>query len=151
MIDLWQKTEKGVYYVPVDFVQDTPELLDFRKTIFEGFPAENNIMRFEKDEIQVRVKGNTLFVGWTKPIPLASTDYILPSSCLLFEGYGDVNSGMFTNEIPSGRTQELWFNSFGAFVTFFHPQSKYVGSGTEGFIDRDAMLISKPLEPNAEA
>ncbi len=150
IIDLLQETEKGFYYVPVSYVQDSPKALDLRKEVFAGFPVEKNIIIFKKDEFQVRVKGNTLFAGWTKPIPLGSTEYILPPSCLLFEGYGDVKSGMFTNVIPTGRKQEFWFNSFDAFVSFFHPQSKYIGSGTEGFIERDSIFISAPTQSDME-
>lgn len=144
MIDLWKKTKEGFYYVPTAVVQDTSESLALRRAVMVGFPAEKNIMVFEKDEMQVRVKGNTLFAGWTKSIPLIPYKYVLPPSCILFEGYGDVRSGAFTNVTASGRRQEVWYNSFDAFISFFHPQSKYVGSGTEGFIEREGMLISRP-------
>ena len=147
---LWQKVKEGFYYVPVALVLDNPKTLAFRKAVFSGFPVENNILVVKKDEIQVRVKGKTLFAGWTRPIPLGFSEYVVPPSCLLFEGYGDVKSGMLTNVAPSGRGQERWFNSFDAFVSFFHPQSKYVGSGTEGFIERDAVLISIPPQPDME-
>jgi len=145
VIDLLQKTESGSYYVPVAFVQDNPKGLELRKQVWTGYPVKKNVLLFNKDEFHVQVKGNILFAGWTRPIPLGSTEYILPPSCLLFEGYGDIKSGMFTNVIPSGRRQEFWFNYFDAFVSFFHPESKYVGSGTEGFIERDSIFISNPV------
>lgn len=145
IIDLLQKTEKGLYYVPVAYVQDSSKALDLRKQIWDGFPVKDNMLVFKKDDFQVRAKGNTLFAGWTRPISLGPTEHILPPSCLLFEGYGDVKSGKFTNIIPTGRKQEFWFNSVDAFVSFFHPQSKYVGSGTDGFIERDSIFISKPV------
>ena len=122
----------------------TIKQLDIRQSVFAGFPAEKNILVYNKDEIQIRVKGKTLFAVWTKPIPLFPTEYILPPSCLLFEGYGKINSGMCTNVVRSGRRQEIWYNYYNAFVTYFHPKSKYVGSGTEGYFEREGMLISKP-------
>ncbi len=142
-----EKREKAPY-VPVALVLDNPDTVDFRKKVFSGFPVENNILVFKKDEIQVKSKEKTLFAGWTRPIPLRISDYVVPPSCLLFEGYGEVKSGMFTNTAPSGRSQERWFNSFDAFVSFFHPKSKYVGSGTEGFIEKDALLISTSSAKN---
>ncbi len=147
---LWQKVKEGFHYVPVALVIDNPKTLGFRKAVFSGFPVENNILVFKKDQIQVRAKGKTLFAGWTRPIPLGFSEYVVPPACLLFEGYGDVKSGMLTNVALSGRGQERWFNSFDAFVSFFHPQSKYVGSGTEGFIERDTVLISIPPQPDME-
>lgn len=147
---LWQKVKEGFHYVPVALVIDNPKTLAFRKAVFSGFPVENNILAFKKGQIQVRAKGKTLFAGWTRPIPLGFSEYVVPPACLLFEGYGDVKSGMLINVALSGRGQERWFNSFDAFVSFFHPQSKYVGSGTEGFIERDTVLISIPPQPDME-
>ena len=146
-VNLWQEGGECTSCSTVAFVQDNPELLPSRKKIFAGSSVEPNIMAFRKDELQVRMKGNTLFAGWTKPIPLGSPEYTLPPCCLLFEGYGDAKPGMFTNIVPSGRRQELWYNSFDSFVSLFHPNSKYVGSGIEGFIERDSMLISRPPKP----
>ena len=143
---LKQEIKKKSLYVPVALVLDNPEIVSFRKKVFSGFPVENNILVLNKDEIQVRSKGKTLFAGWTKPIPLGVSDFVVPPSCLLFEGYGEISSGMLTNIASSGRRQERWFNSFDAFVTYFHPESKYVGSGTEGFIERDTVLISTPVK-----
>jgi sugar-specific transcriptional regulator TrmB len=143
---LKQEIKKKSLYVPVAFASNNPDSVSFYKKVFSGFPAQNNILVFNKDEIQVRSKGKTLFAGWTKPIPLGVSDFVVPPSCLLFEGYGEINSGMLTNIASSGRRQERWFNSFDAFVSYFHPESKYVGSGTEGFIERDTLLISTPVK-----
>jgi sugar-specific transcriptional regulator TrmB len=143
---LKQETNKKSLYIPVALILDNPDTVSFRKKVFSSFPVENNILVFNKDEIQVRSKGKTLFAGWTKPIPLGVSDFVVPPSCLLFEGYGEINSGMLTNIASSGRRQERWFNSFNAFVSYFHPESKYVGSGTEGFIERDTLLISTPVK-----
>ena len=142
---LKQEIKKKSLYVPVALVLDNPDTVSFYKKVFSGFPVEKNILVFNKDEIQVRSKGKTLFAGWTKPIPLGVSDFVVPPSCLLFEGYGQISSGMLTNIASSGRRQERWFNSFDAFVSYFHPESKYVGSGTEGFIERNTLLISTPV------
>jgi hypothetical protein len=143
-ISMMQKTAEAVNYVPIAIIQDNAKSLPFRKRAFAGYPVANNIMVLEKNEIQVKVRGNTLFAGWTKAIPLGHSNYILPSACLLFEGYGDINSGMFTNTSLAGRTAEVWHNSFDAFSSFFLPQLKYVGSGTEAFFERETILISRP-------
>jgi len=150
VVNLWQKFGKDYDFIPVAFIQDNPDLeaLNFRKRIFEGFPIEKNCLIFRKDEIQVYMKGNTFFAGWTRPIPLIPPDTVLPPSCIMWEGYGKVKPLVISNVTHSGRIQEQWNNSFDAFVSFFHPKSKYVGSGTEGFIERDSVFISKPPKPS---
>lgn len=142
VIDLYLKMKNEWGFVPVAFIQDTPKQLNVRKKRMEAFPVAKNMRVVEKDHFQVHYNGNTLFVGWTVPITLIESKYVLPPACLLFEGYGKVKSGMFTNRTTFGHTFEIWYNSVDAFVTFFHPQSKYVGSGTEGYIDRESVWIS---------
>jgi sugar-specific transcriptional regulator TrmB len=144
IVHLRQEPCGELRYIPFAMILDRPEPLEIRKALLKGFPAENNILVFEKNEIQFRLKGNTFFAGWTRPIPLGTERYSIPPSCVLFEGYGDVKSGCFNNVLLSGRRQEVWYNSFNAFVSYFHPQSKYVGSGTEGYIEKDWVLISRP-------
>jgi sugar-specific transcriptional regulator TrmB len=144
IISLKQENCEDPSFIPFAMVIDRPEPLDIRKTLMKGFPAENNILLFEKDEIQFQVKGNTFFAGWTKPIPVAAKGFTIPSSCMLFEGYGDAKSGCFYNQLLSGRRQEVWYNSFNAFVSYFHPKLRYEGAGTEGYIEKDWLLISEP-------
>ena len=139
-----QKNGKTFNFIPVAIIQDNAKSIPFRKKVFEGYPVADNIMLVEKNEIQVRVKGKTLFAGWTKSISLGFSNYTLPAACLLFEGYGDIKSGMYTNTALSGRRQEIWYNSFDAFCSFFLPQLKHVGSGTEAFFERDLFFFSKP-------
>jgi hypothetical protein len=146
IIDIKKEIEKGYSYVPVTFVQDNSKVFETRKKAFGDYAEKINFLIFKKDEFYVQIKGNTLFAGWTKPIPIGFSNYVLPPSCLLFEGYGEVKPGMLTNRIPGGRRQEIWFNSFDAFVTFFHPKSKYIGSGSDGFIERDSLFMSVPTE-----
>ena len=55
-----------------------------------------------------------------------------------------MDSGKFSFTYPSGRIQEVIYNHLKSFVTYFHPKYKYVGSGIEGFIDREVLQISHP-------
>jgi len=142
VVNLLQETEKGSGIIPVAFVQDSEKHVSFRKKIFKGFPVADNIIVFGKGELKIQIKGKCLFTGWTKKIPLGVDDLYLPPGSLLFEGYGEVKPGMFTNVVPSGRKQEVYYNSFDAFVTFFCPKSQYVGSGIEAFIERENGFIS---------
>ncbi len=142
-VNVLDKETKGANYVPVAFVQDNPGMIDLRKEIFRGFPAENNVIVFNNDQIQLQMKGNTFYAGWTKPISLGDLYEPLPPSYLLFEGYGEIKPGVFTNCVPSGRKQELWYNSLDSFVTIYNPQLNYVGSGTESFIERETLMISR--------
>ena len=87
------------------------------------------------------MQGNTLFAGWTIPIPLLPK-YTLPPSCILFEGYGKLVSGISETTIPSGRKVTTEYNGLESFVTFFHPSSKYSGPGTDGLLARDAITTS---------
>ena len=144
IIDLYLKVGNEHAFVPVAFIQDNPKELDTRRKRMASFPVAKNVRVVEKEHFQVHYNGNTLFVGWTVPITLVESKYVLPPACILFEGYGNVKSGMFTNNTTFGHTFEIWYNSVDAFVTFFHPQSKYVGSGTEGYIDRESFWISYP-------
>jgi sugar-specific transcriptional regulator TrmB len=146
LIYLWLDTPKGKAFVPVAFVQDRAICSDLRKAIYVDTPAAKNIQVIKKDEFQVQSYGNILFAGWTKSIPLIPPKYVLPPSCILFEGYGEVKSGLIKSGFPSGRKQTWEYNGFEAFVTFFHPSSKYSGPGTDGTFSREVILTSYPPE-----
>ncbi|MEJ2242797.1 MAG: hypothetical protein P8Y18_11755, partial [Candidatus Bathyarchaeota archaeon] len=152
MIQLWLESSQGFSYVPVAYVVDNhnPSSIKYRKKQFEGFPIGKNFQLVEKGQLQVLVQGTTFFVGWTKPISLFEPNCSLPPCCMLFEGFGNLNSGVIKNIHSSGRKQELWHNSYDAFVTFFHPKSKYSGSGTEGIIDVESVLLSYPPKSNRD-
>jgi len=96
----------------------------------------------KENQFHIMKGGNTLFVGWTVPITLVPSKYILPPSCILFEGYGKLKSGKLSTIIPSGRKNEVVYNCLEAFVTFFHQASKYSGPGTEGFIETELVRTS---------
>jgi hypothetical protein len=137
------ETAEGYRYVPVAHISDNPDAVEWRKGVAAFTPAERNSQLVTKDQFQVRVQGNTLFAGWTVPIRLYQ-DYVLPPSCILFEGYGNVLTGIIKTRAPSGRTQVQEFNRFEAFVTYFHPASKYSGPGTDGLFNREIVLTAYP-------
>ena len=148
LISLWLETPIGKRFVPTAIIQNRPTGLDFKKEVYSGTPAIKNIQVIGNDQFQVRVYGNTLFAGWTKPISLISKKYVLPSACLLFEGYGDIKTGVIEGHSLSGREQIWEYNGFEAFVTFFHPASKYSGPGTDATFSRDVVLTSYPSAVN---
>lgn len=131
--------------MPAAFVGDNPKAIDFWKKVLEGLPIEQNIQLVKKDELQVRLHCNTLFVGWTVQIPLLPSSYILPPSIITLEGYGNVKTTTFAANHPSGYKVVHEYNGFDAFVTFLHPSSKYMGPGTDGFIARD--IVSEFYPP----
>jgi len=131
-------------YGTVATVQTNSAAIDYRKKIvFANTPAENNIQLFKKDEeFQVRAHGNTFFCAWTTPIPLIK-NYILPPACILFEGHGELRTGMIRST-NNNRKEVTEYNILDAFVTFFHPSSEYSGPGTDGFFARDLVFTSIP-------
>lgn len=130
-------------YGTVATVQTNPAAIDYRKkVVFANTPAENNIQLLKHEEFQVRVHGNTLFCAWTTPIPLIK-NYILPPACILFEGHGELKTGIIRS-INNNRKQVTEYNTLDAFVTFFHPSSKYSGPGTDGTVARDLIFTSIP-------
>jgi sugar-specific transcriptional regulator TrmB len=143
-VSLWLNTPTGYGFVPVAFVHDRPDTAALWKRNYIGTPAEHNIQTVKKDEIQVRVHGNTLFAGWTVPISLWPPHYSIPPACLLFEGYGEARPGKGTMRTGAGITNKMEFNCIDAFVTFMHPESKYEGCGTEGILLRDCVIDSYP-------
>ena len=143
-ISLWLNTPTGYRYVPVAHVTDNPDVLEFRKGVWAGTPAAQNCQLVSKDQFQVQVHGNNLFAGWTISIPLFPPPYVLPPSCILFEGYGELKTTVTRMRTPLGRTTVTEANRFNAFVTFFHPASKYSGPGTDGIFDRDAFFTAYP-------
>lgn len=138
MVFLWLKMPKGYTYVPVALVGDNPNSHDFWKACLTGTIAGTNVQLIKKDEIEVRVHGNTLFAGWTVPIPLLLPKYVLPPACILIEGYGNAKTTAYTIAMPLGN-KYMEQNYFDAFVTFMHPSSKYSGPGTDGYFIRDSV------------
>jgi sugar-specific transcriptional regulator TrmB len=146
LISIQRETTKGPMYVPSAYVGDNPQAQTIWKAFMSGTPAGQNVQLFKKNEIQIQIHGTTLFVAWTKQIPLFPPQYILPPSCLLMEGYGDLKTDSYSMVSPSGYKIDVERNGFEAFVTFFHPESKYSGPGTDGFFARD--YVSTVYEPS---
>jgi sugar-specific transcriptional regulator TrmB len=143
------ETPKGFSYVPVTIIQDqnNSQSIASKKANLQGTPAAQNIIVLKENQLQIQINEKTLFAGWTKPIPLGSLNTTLPPCCILFEGYSEVKPGVFTSYFPSGRKHEVGYLTCDAFVSFYHPQEKYIGSGTEGIFDLSAYQIMYPVEP----
>ncbi len=141
---LWLETQKGYAFVPVAVAGDNPKAQAIRRVSSAGTPLERNSQFYGKDKLQVSLHGNTLFAGWTVPIPLYPPSYILPPSCILFEGHGNVRPTGYTSIAPSGVKFEMEDNAFDAFVTFVHPASKYSGPSTDGLLIRDSVMTTIP-------
>ncbi len=144
LVYLWLETLKGHAYVPVTFVTENPENVEFHKKVSFGTPSGKNIHLVKKDELQIRIHGNTFFAGWTISIPLLPTSFILPPSGILLEGNGKIETGISEIRYPSGVKVVPEHNGFDAFITFFHPASKYSGPQTDGRISRDLVVTMYP-------
>ncbi len=144
MVNLWLKTPSGPAFVPVAVLSDSPQApLRWGKNL-DAAPANRNVQVAKKDELQVWVHGNTLFAGWTVPIHLYPSEYVLPPACILIEGYGVVKTEAYSVVQVSGGKLKARQNGFNAFVTFMHPSSKYSGPGTDGFLVRDFVMEVTP-------
>ncbi|HYA77726.1 MAG TPA: hypothetical protein VEF91_03325, partial [Verrucomicrobiae bacterium] len=144
---LWRETPKGNFFDPVAWVYDNPRSSRFWKEVLDK-PLAQNIQLVKKDELQVRVHGNIFFCGWTVEIPLLPPPQRLKPSCITLEGYGNVKTGSFTVNHPSGFKTIHEQNGFEAFVTFLSPESKYSGPGTDGFIAREIISTNYPPDRN---
>lgn len=138
------QTTKGERYVPATIIGDNAMSVDWRKKIHKGTPLEKYLYLAKEDELQVRSHGNILFAGWTIPILLGSEHAVLPPSCLFFEGYRELETGIAESKPTSKRIQKSEFSGLEAFVTYYHPSSKYSGPGTDGVIFRKMIITSSP-------
>ena len=147
-ISLWLETPKGYAYVPVVRVSDDTQREtkgpDVGDAMFAGTPAGQNVHLVKKDELQIRFHGSTFFAGWTKPVPLVPSKYTLPPACILLEGFGKLGTSVMDYVLPSGAKVNVEANGFEAFITFYHPASKYSGPGTDGTIGRDVVMTIYP-------
>ena len=132
--------------MPTAILGDVQEDQAGLRALFAGTPAGQNVIIVKKDEIRVQMQGSTLFAGWTVPIPLLSSKYVLPPSAFLLEGYSDLKPKSYTIGFPSGFKVTVEENVLEAFVTFYLSSSKYSGPGTEGMLSRDIVLTTYPSE-----
>jgi sugar-specific transcriptional regulator TrmB len=142
---LWLETPEGHAFCPAGDIGDNPVGVTRRKeSTFRYSPAKENCRLVKKDEIQIRVYGNSLFCGWTVPIQLHPFKYVLPPACLMVEGYGKVKTRAYSIISSTGFNFLVEKNYFDAFVTFMHPNSKYSGPGTDGAFLRDLIVTTTP-------
>jgi len=146
----WLNLEKASGYAPVAVLMTNSEAYVPMKCFHSNDLAAGNVHLVRSDELQTRTHGNTIFTGWTVPIPLYPREYVLPAACLTIEGYGQVNSmgiASISESGPMSIKSEIETNYFNAFVTFNHPNSKYSGPGTDGFFCREYILKIHPPKP----
>lgn len=145
MVYLWLETPQGYAYVPVVLVTDNPTAVESWKAIFAGTPAGQNCRLVRKSEFQVQVHSDIVFAAWTVSIPLLLPSHALPPSCILFERYSKIKPGIrWEYGLPSGVKVSIDANGFEAFVTFFHPLTKYSGAGTDAIVGRDVITTLHP-------
>jgi sugar-specific transcriptional regulator TrmB len=138
-ISLWLNTPKGYRFVPTVIVLSrgrkdriASELENINKAIYAGSPAGHNVLRVKEHEFQIWKQGNTLFAGWTVPIPVLPPKLFLPPSFLLFEGYGNSMHFKYSVTSLSGWKSTIENDGSEAFVTFMSPSLRYTGPGTDG-------------------
>ena len=140
----WLNTEKGIGYAPIAYMLTNVKAFQVMRMLHKDAPAGGNVHLVKEDELQIRVHGNTMFAGWTFPIPLFPRKFTLPPACLTLEGYGIVHPVGYTMRTYIGSKIKVEKNYFDAFVTFMHPSSKYSGPGTDGFFCRDYIVTFQP-------
>jgi HTH-type transcriptional regulator, sugar sensing transcriptional regulator len=140
----WMDTPQGKAYEPVAIVGDNPAAQIAWKNLYPKASVPKNTLLVQKDEIQVQIHGETLFVGWTVPIRLFPQKYTLPPACLQIEGYGEVKSVAYMICRDATHKTTVEQNYLDAFVTFYHPASKYSGPGTDGYFVRDLIVTIPP-------
>jgi sugar-specific transcriptional regulator TrmB len=138
------ETPKGKGFKPVVHIQNQPLKMNLATAVVAGTPLAEGLQVFKEDEFQIQAHGNILFAGWTRSIQLLSGKYTLPPCCLLFEGYGAVKPGVISLFSPNGFEEKWEYNGLEAFVTFFHPSSKYSGPGTDGRLARELVITGYP-------
>jgi len=136
------KAPTGDAFVPVAVVDTNPHpsVMLVWKALFAGTPAAQNVIIVKPDELELYKRGNTLFAGWTVPIPLPPKPNSLPPSCIVFEGYGNSKHLSLAFDLPSGYKSTFEGNVRDAFLTFMSPSSNYAGPGTEGMVGTDIVM-----------
>jgi sugar-specific transcriptional regulator TrmB len=138
------ETPMGKAFKPVAHIQDHTLSMNLATAVAAGTPLAENLQVFKEGEFQIQAQGNVLFAGWTRFISLLSGKYTLPPCCLLFDGYGEIKPGVIRISSPNGFEEKWEYNGLEAFVTFFHPSSKYSGPGTDGRLSREIVITGYP-------
>jgi hypothetical protein len=131
-------------YVPLAIVNNNPRSAMMLKALYAGSPAAQNIIVAKPQQLEIWKQDNTLFAGWTIPIPLLPPKYSLPPSCILFEGIGEAKHKRGTHVWPSGYKSIAEYDYLEAFVTFINPSSKYSGPGTDGRLRMNLVAVTTP-------
>jgi sugar-specific transcriptional regulator TrmB len=130
-------------FMPVATVGDNDAGMAYMEKTQAGTPSAKT-QTVGKGELEVRLDGNTLFVGWTVPINLNLSGLALPPGLMIFEAYGDNKTAMFKSKSPSGRMQ-VSTNIFSeASMTFFNSLSKSSGKGSDAFLVKCDILTAYP-------
>ena len=131
-------------YVPLAIVNNNPRSTMMLKALYKGSPAAQNVILAKPQQLEAWKQGNTLFAGWTMPIPLLPPKYSLPPSCILFEGIGEAKHKTGTHIWPSGYKVIAEYDNFEAFATFINPSSNYSGPGTDGCLRTNMITVTTP-------
>ena len=125
--------------VPVAVLETNPHpsLMLVTKALFAGTPAEQNYIIVKPDELELYMRGKTVFAGWTIPIPLLPTSNSLPPSCVMFERYGSLKHLSLAIDFPSGYQVKQETGYYDSFLTYISPLWNYAGSGIEGMVCTD--------------
>jgi sugar-specific transcriptional regulator TrmB len=144
-VGLWLNTPQGETFVPVELVTDGgSEVINFNKVQFAGTLAEENHISVKPDELQVWSNGKTMFAGWTIPIPLLGSKYVLEPGCIIYEAFGEEIHCTLPVPLPSGYLLGFEVNGFEAFTTFIGTSWKYSGPGISGFAGNFIVVTAKP-------
>lgn len=141
IVYVWRETANA--YIPSAVVIDNRKGSAIRKQSWAGSPAEQNFYCVKKDQLEIRVQGNTLFACWTLPINL-SENLILPPASILFESYGKVQSVVLDSTLPSSRKVVNECNRFEAKASFREQGSRWSLPATDGMFSREIIINSYP-------
>ena len=131
-------------YLQTVFITDNVEGYEFRKAMLKDQYNTEAVYLLNKDELTIHASANSLFAGWTVPIPLLSKKYILPPANLIFKGSGKTRT--YSAELMGLMNRRLTyeFNCIDAFVTFMLPFSRYYSPATDGVFYRECIITSQP-------
>jgi sugar-specific transcriptional regulator TrmB len=144
-VDLWLETSKGEAWVPGAFVTDgNPKIVSLIKAKWAGTPIETNLISVKPEALEIWMKGNILFAGWTVPIPLLNSKFKLDPACVWFEKYGTEVHNTFSYKLPSGYVSGCEFDGFLAFTTFISSSWRYSGPGNYGVVGKIIVVDAEP-------